>query len=91
MVNSTNLNPIGVYSGEQVIALLAEARRTKPGTNKEDKEGWIEHKSRHTIKKEHKLEIKTPKKRRFSSPSSTSDGCWICGKKKGTLRTNVRT
>lgn len=80
-VSSTNLNPNGVYTSEQVIALLAEAWENKLGTNNSNKEGWIEYKSRKTTKKECKLDSKTPKKRKFSPTNNTNEGCWICGKK----------
>lgn len=80
-VNPTMLNPTGIYTGEQVHALLAEARKGNIGSSGEDKEGWIEHKSKSTIKKERNTESKTPKKRRFNSPINSNDCCWICEKR----------
>lgn len=81
-VNSTNLNPNGIDIGEQVIALLAEAQKNKLRTSCSDKEGWIEHKSRKTIKKECKLESKTPKKRKYRSPSNANEGYWVYRKRR---------
>lgn len=44
VVNVTCLSQSGeLYTGEQVIALLAKAQKPKLGTSKGDKEGWIEH------------------------------------------------
>lgn len=67
---------------EQVIVLLAEAKKSNFSSGGENREGWIEHKSRNIIKKERKKESKTPKKRRFSSSTNSNEGCWICGKRR---------
>lgn len=70
-----------MYSGEQVITLLAAARNSQNVARRDETKGWTEHKSRRTINIEKKLESKTPRKRKFSPQHNKNDGCCVCGKK----------